>query len=99
MTGHELLRSLTIPTTDGRGEGTTFVTAFRARMGRERLRRDREARRASGSRLGGSRAAHNVATHSSDQIATRIASPCEGSQYATQCEPGQGLTSQPADPT
>jgi len=51
---------LTIPTTDGRGEGTTFVTAFRARRGRERLRRDREVRRARGSRLGGSRAAHDV---------------------------------------
>ena len=50
----------------------TFVTAFRARRGRERLRRDREARRAGGSRLGGSRAAHDVATHTSDQISARI---------------------------
>ena len=33
VTGHELLRSLTIPTTGGRGEATTFVTAFRARKG------------------------------------------------------------------
>jgi hypothetical protein len=72
-----------IPTTRP-GRGTTFVTAFRARRGRERLRRDREARRASGSRLGGSRAAHDVATHTSDQISARIPPPREGSQYATQ---------------
>src|ERR671937_411549 len=71
-------------TTGGRGEGMTFVTAFRARRGRERLRRDREARRASGSRLGGSRAAHDVATHTSDQIPARIPSPREGSQYTMQ---------------
>jgi hypothetical protein len=71
---------LTIPTTDGRGEGTTFVTAFRAR-------RAGNAYAGTGTLAGqagaDSEAAEQLTTsHTSDQISARIPSPREGSQYA-----------------